>query len=105
MVKIWKDRDGKWIDAKEFKERFSKGVEGVTPLQQVKTQLYFMWLTIVGILCGLGVSLYKWDSLWWLAIILLAGAGNTVVGMIGVYQKYKALKRIKLAIMEEHNEL
>ena len=107
-MKVWRDSSGRWIDGKEFKSRFAKGVEGVTPLQQTRSQLVFMWITVIGILCGIAVSIWKLSSLWWLGIILLAGLGNTVVGMIGVYQKFQQLKRvnemIKQSIIQEHRE-
>lgn len=98
-MKIWKDRSGKWIDAKEFKQRFSSGVEGVTPIQQVKAQMLFTWITMVGILCGIIASLWHWSTLWWLVIILLAGLGNTIVSQIGIFQRFKALACVE-AIMQ-----
>lgn len=100
-MRMWKDSDGRWIDFREFRTRFAKGVEGITPLEQTRTQLIFSWITVVGILCGLGVSIVAWKTLWWLGIILLAGLGNTLVGIIGIYQKYKQLKRIEDALMNQ----
>lgn len=93
-MKVWKTKDGEWITPKEFGKRWSKGIEGVTPLQQTKSQLVFTWITIIGILCGIVVSIVAIKTLWWLGIILLAGLGNTFVGMIGIYQRYKQLKRV-----------
>lgn len=104
-MKIWRDRDGKWITAKEFGQRWKKGVEGITPLAQVRSQLTFTWITLSGILCGIIVSAWNLTSLWWLGIILIAAFGNTIVGFIGIYQKYKQLLRIQKAIMEEHKQI
>ena len=95
-LKIWKDKSGKWIDAKEFKERFAQGVDGVSALQQIKAQVLFSWITIIGLLCGVVVSIYRWNTLWWLIIVLLAGIGNTVIGLIGLLQKKKALAQIEV---------
>lgn len=102
MVKIWRDKSGKWITPKEFKDRFLKGVEGVTPLQQLYSQIVFTWITIVGLLCGITVSIFTFKNLWWLMIILLAGLGNTIVGLIGTYQRYWAVKNVE-KLMNEFN--
>lgn len=100
-MKIWRDREGKWIDAKEFSERFKAGVVKVTPLQQTRTQLLFTWITVIGIICGIVVSIWNIKNLWWLGIILIAGLGNTIVGIIGIYQKYNQLKKIEDMIKEQ----
>lgn len=100
-MKIWKTRKGEWITPKEFFSRWGKGIEGVTPLQQTKSQIFFTIITLVGILCGIVVSIIAWKTLWWLGIILIAGFGNTIVGFIGIYQKYKQLKRVEAMINED----
>lgn len=94
-IPIWKDKSGKWIEAKEFKERFAKGVEGVTPLQQINSQITFTWITCIGITCGIFVSAVAWKTLWWLLIILLAALGNTITGIIGLYQKRIIFQRLE----------
>lgn len=107
-MKIWKDRDGKWIDAKEFGSRWKAGIESVTPLAQTRSQLVFTWITLIGILCGLVVSIISYKSLWWLGIILVAALGNTFIGMIGIYQKYRQLKRVEamqLMSQEEYDQI
>jgi hypothetical protein len=109
-MKIWKDREGNWIDGKEFMSRWKSGINKVTPLQQVKSQLLFSWITVIGIICGIIVSIWQIKTLWWLGIILLAGLGNTIVGIIGIYQKYVLLENINKqmiinSIMEEHSRI
>lgn len=98
MVKVWKDANGRWIDAKEFKERFSKGVQQVTPLQQVNSQVLFSWITIIGIVCGMVVCIINAKTLWWLGIILVAALGNSAVGLIGLYQRKIQLDNIQKMI-------
>ena len=100
MVKIWRDKSGKWLTPKEFGQRWKKGVEGVTPEQQLYSQIVFTWITMIGLLCGITVSIFTFKNLWWLMIILLAGLGNTAVGLIGTYQRYKSVKEIN-KLMEE----
>jgi hypothetical protein len=101
-LKIWRDRDGRWIDRKEFMTRFKSGVNKVTPLQQTKSQLTFTWITVIGIICGIIVSIAKIKTLWWLGIILVAALGNTMIGLIGIYQRYIQLNKIKQMIEGEH---
>lgn len=107
-MKVWKTRDGEWITASEFGKRWKAGIESVTPLAQARSQMTFTYITIIGLLCGLTVSIIAYKTLWWLGIILLAGLGNTVVGLIGIYQRYKQLKRvedmIKGRIIVEHEQ-
>lgn len=101
-MKFWKDKEGNWIDGKEFKKRFLKGVEGISPLQQTRSQLVFSSIMIIGILCGIVASIWNIKTLWWLLIVLIAALGNTIIGHIGIYQKYAQLKRIEKMIKEEH---
>ena len=102
-MKIWRTRDGEWIEGKEFLKRWGKGIEGVTPFQQSKSQLLFTWITVIGILCGIGISIYAYKTLWWLVIVLIAALGNTIVALIGLYQRYKQLKRIDETFKEVNN--
>lgn len=95
---MWKDREGRWIDANEFAKRFREGVLKVTPLDQTKTQILFTIITCIGLLGGIIVSIINIKSLWWLCIILAAGLGNTLVTLIAAYQKYYQLKRIEEVI-------
>ena len=101
-MKVWTDKEGKRLTSKEFGERWIEGIKKVTPTQQVGMQVYFTWLTIVGLLCGIIVTIIAIKTLWWLLIILVAGLGNTIVGLIGLYQKYFSLvKFAKLNVQEE----
>lgn len=106
---MWKDREGKEVSGKEFIERWKAGISRVTPLQQVNTQLLFSLITVLGLLCGIIVSIWKISSLWWLGIILIAGLGNTIAGMIGIYQRKMHLERvnrmIKESIEQDHKEV
>lgn len=94
-MKVWTDREGKKVTGKEFMQRWAEGVKSVTPIQQVRSQILFSYITIIGLLCGIVVSIMFWSKMWWVFIILLAAIGNTVVGLIGIYQRYTALKNIE----------
>jgi hypothetical protein len=97
----WKDREGKEVTWSEFKTRWKSGIQKVTPSQQVKSQILFTYITIIGLLCGIVVSIWKFSTLWWLGIILLAGLGNTIVGLVGIYQKKFQLQKYEDIIKEQ----
>lgn len=101
----WYDKEGKEVGWNEFKTRWKRGIAQVTPLQQTKSQLLFSWITVIGISCGIIVSIWKLSTLWWLGIILLAGLGNTIVGIVGIYQKYLQLQKIEAMIKEDHRQM
>jgi hypothetical protein len=88
---FWKDKAGKPVTRKEFMERWKEGMSRVTPLQQIKAQILFQWITIIGLICGIGVSIWMFDKLWWVLIILVAAIGNTLFGLIGMYQRKNIL--------------
>lgn len=96
-MKILKDKQGNKLTRKEFMERWKKGIEMITPLQQVTFQIRSTWIMLVGVVCGIGISLYAIDTLWWLLFILVGALGNTGVQQIGLYQK-----RI---VFEKQNEM
>lgn len=86
---------GEQISWREFMKRWKDGINKVTPMQQIEIQVKFTWLTVIGLILGLAVTIWKWQTFWWVAIILLAGLGNTAVTMIGMYQKLWAFRMIE----------
>ena len=96
---FWKDRSGKEIDFKEFRKRWWRGVEGITPLQQVKTSLWSMFPIFGGMIWGVVVSIL--GGTYWLALILVFSVPVTGVQFIGALQKYRRLK----AVDEQMKEL
>ena len=93
-MKFWKDKDGKKLTFKEFMARWKQGIEGITPLQQVKGQLNSTYIMLIGISCGFVISLFGFKNLWWLSIILGAAFFNTLISALGLFQKKIALERI-----------
>ena len=76
---------------KSFIEKWKAGITMVTPEQSTKQQINFTKITMVGIVCGMGVSLYYAKYSWWIAIILLGALGNSWVQLMALKQKYKLL--------------
>lgn len=95
-VYVWKDRAGKKITAKEFGQRFAKGIEGITPLQQTKTSLMSFLPIIAGQAWGITVTLIS--KTYWLSLILLGSLPLTLIQLLGTWQRYKALLRVEEAM-------
>ena len=90
-----KDKEGNKLTTKEFFSRWKKGIEGITPIQKLKTQVTGTRITLVGLILGLGVSIYGWKKLWWVAIVLTGAILNTGVQYLGQKQQLKLLKNLE----------
>lgn len=82
-------------------KRWKKGIEEVTPEQQVKVQLVSSVIIFVGVLVGLITALIS--GTWWLAIILGGSIGISVIQLLGLYQKFMLFRKInkELAVTDE----
>lgn len=95
-----KDKEGNELEFKEFMKRWKLGIEGVTPLQQTKMQLWSTWIMILGLLCGIVISIIGIAKLWWLMIILIGGLGNTSIQLLGLWQKKRLLQKFDMDFIE-----
>lgn len=99
---FWKARDGSELTLRQFFKRWRKGIEGITPLQQTRSQLLGTWIIITGIVSGLIINLlvrieHQW---YWVSIVLVGSLIITITNMIGTYQKYKIHKKVEQTIKE-----
>lgn len=86
----------------EFHRRWKEGANKITPLQQVSTQINFTRITMIGIALGLGVSVWKWKTAWWLAIILFGALGNTYMQYYALNQQKKNIQNMyQLNVQQE----
>ena len=90
-----KTKTGEILTWKEFFKRWKQGIEGVTLFQQVKMQIQATWITIIGLLCGITVSIFAIKTLWWLLIILFGGLYNTSIQLIALIQKKNQIKQFE----------
>lgn len=93
---FWRDKRGHKLSLREFLSLWGKGIKGITPLQQAKTNLLGLWITITGIISGISVNalVRMVNQWWWIEIILVGSLIITVVSMISAYQKYYSLKKV-----------
>lgn len=95
---FWKDRDGNKLTLKEFTIRYKDGVVNITPLQQTKTTMWSFLPIFAGLIWGVTVMIIA--GTWWMVLILGGSLPIISVQFIGNLQKYKALKRVKIAVDE-----
>jgi hypothetical protein len=92
-MKIWKDRQGKAVTATEFASRWKEGVQKVTPLQQIKVQIWGYIIVLMGVIWGIVMAfLFK---TWWLFTILTGSLLVSFTTLFGVIQKYMILSKIE----------
>lgn len=94
-VHFWKDKKGKELTYQQFMNRWKKGIQQVTPIQQVRMQVKSTLLMIIGFLAGIIICITKIKTLWWLLLILLGGLGINVMQLISMKQKVKMFEDIQ----------
>jgi len=82
-----KDKYGNRLTWKEFGARWREGIEGITPQQKIKVQIGGTRIILIGLILGLAVSLYGYQRLWWMAIVLSGALIVTSVQYIGLEQQ------------------
>jgi len=90
-MKFWKDKEGDKLTFKEFWGKWKDGVDNITPIQKLKTQITATRISLLGIFLGLIVTSIGYENLWWVAIILLGALINTVVQYLGLIQQRNSL--------------
>ena len=102
-----RDTEGKEVGFKQFMKRWKVGIEGITPLQQAKTNLMGNWITLTGIVSGIVINaLVRVSHQWvWIEIVLLGSLILVVIQMIGGLQKYWRFKTIDKAQKEMEESL
>lgn len=92
-----KDTEGKEVKFKSFFKKWKDGIEGITPLQQAKTNLMGNWITLTGIVAGIVINaLVRMKNQWvWIEVILFGSLVLVVVQMIGGLQKYWRFKEVE----------
>ena len=95
---FWKDKQGNKLTFKEFKKRFWKGVEGITPKQQTKTQIISQIPIFGGLIWGSVVSFIS--EMYWLGVILIFALPINFMSFISNLQKYKTQKKAEELMAE-----
>ena len=92
---MWKDKEGNKLKFKEFMNRWKNGIEGITPLQKIKSQVTGTRIMLIGLFLGLIVSIFGIKKLWWIMIILIGAIINTGVQYLGLIQQKRLLDNLE----------
>ena len=93
-----KDKFGNKLTVKEYFKRWGAGIARITPQQQVNLQINSTWITLIGLIGGVIISIIGIRNLWWLLLILIGGLINTAVQQLGNFQRKKMLRQFDEAI-------
>ncbi len=108
-MKFWTDKQGNELTFKEFIKRWKEGIKKVVmnmdQMKQVKEQMRFTKIIIIGLILGIGVSIYRFEILWWVMVILIGALGNTSIQFIALAQKKKMLEGYDTMIEEAQKNL
>ena len=78
-----------------FIGKWKKGIEMISPIQQLVATQKGNWVMLVGIICGIIVMAFKIKQFWWIEIILVASLFNHSLMMIGIQQKIKMITKLE----------
>ncbi len=99
---FWKDKQGKKLSFKQFKNRFKEGVINTTPLQQTRVTLFSFLPIFAGVLWGIVVTFLI--KSYWLTLILSGSLPITSIQFLSNVQKYKALKKVDKLMKEAEKD-
>ena len=86
-----KDKQGKSYTFKEFMKKWKEGMEGITPVQQLKSNALGYYLVFLGEIVGVITAI--WMKQWWLLIIMFGSIVLSVVAYIGNWQELQLMIR------------
>jgi len=98
---FWEDKYGNKLTFKEFTKRFWKGVEGITPKQQTKTQLISQIPIFAGLIWGAVITFI--NGTYWLTLILVFALPINFMSFLSNLKKYKTQKKAE-ELMSEAEE-
>lgn len=93
------------LNAREFFGLWRKGIDGITPLQQSRSQVMGNIIVLVGVISGIIINiLTRVENQWvWICIVLSGSLIITSISQIGYLQKYWRLKIVDKQVKELEN--
>ena len=105
-MKVWKDKKGEKITAKEFGQRFKEGLNSLTPIQKLKNEVRSTFVMFIGYIVGL-VSLIiyrKAFAVQWftiaLIIIFLGASWSNGIKWFAMRQQLKLMKNMDMESLD-----
>jgi hypothetical protein len=99
-MKVWKDKQGNKLTAKEFSARFKEGIKNITPVQKLTNEVRSTFTMLVGYVVGLASLVIYRDAFavqWFtyaLIIIFLGASWSHVIKWIALRQQLKLIKEM-----------
>lgn len=97
-MKVWKDKEGNKLTAKEFNQRFKEGLKNITPKQKLKNDLFSNFVSFTGFIMGLvALIIFRKELIvswfaWGLILIFLGSSWSTGTKLLMLYQQLKMFK-------------
>ena len=110
-MKVWKDKSGNKITAKEFSKRFKEGIQNITPEQKLSNDIRATFITFIGYLVGFIsiIVFFKEFPNGWLAyaliLIFLGSAYSSATKFLMLLQQKKFFKNMNSESMDFSNIL
>jgi hypothetical protein len=89
------DKQGNQISWKEFMSSWKKGIEGLTPYQKIKSQIWGTRISLLGIVLGIIASIIAFKNLWWVLVILIGALIVTGTQYLSLVQQRKLFEDIE----------
>jgi hypothetical protein len=90
-----KDKFGNELTWKEYMSRWKKGIEGLTPYQKIKSQIWGTRISLLGIVLGIIASIIAFKNLWWVLVILIGALIVTGTQYLSLVQQRKLFEDIE----------
>lgn len=104
-----KDKAGNKITMKEFWTRWKKGIEELTPIQKLKSEIQGTFVNLIGYIVALIAVIIKRDVIGLLAygliLIFIGSVWTTGLKWLSLRQQYKFMNGLDLSIMNESEAL
>lgn len=99
-MKFLKDKQGNKLTVKEYIARWKKGIDGITPLQRVKSNIQGTSIMLIGQILGLIVVLLSYPKLsgwtiFWLSLVLFGTAINSTVQLMALIQSKRLFQTLE----------
>jgi hypothetical protein len=97
-MKVWKDKEGNKLTAKEFTQRFKEGINNITPVQKLQNESRSSFTMLVGYIVGLiSLIIYRESfAVQWftyaLIIIFLGATWSNGIKWLVLRQQVKQFK-------------
>lgn len=100
-----KTKSGEIISWKEYFKRWKAGIDGITPVQKLKGDIYGTTISLLGYFIAIGILLYQGDFMGWLSyallLIFIGSSITTGLKLISLKQQLKFMEDLDLEMNKD----